>query len=142
MRIRGTREDALNLPTYRCITISLNLDAESISVLPDMGASHWEKMLVLDCEQPSAEFARKDGTGGMRKWRHNCPPCFTGSCTSTKFRKLFRISRVDTVYATQTLSGRKNLRSGSGRDGSPDRGNHPRSDVQCSPRGEICLTSR
>lgn len=61
------REDALNLPTYRCITISLNLDAESISVLPDMGASHWEKMLVLDCEQPSAKFARKDGNGWDEK---------------------------------------------------------------------------
>jgi hypothetical protein len=67
MRIRGMREDALNLPTYRCITISLNLDAESISVLPDMGASHWEKMLVLDCEQPSAKFARKDGNGWDEK---------------------------------------------------------------------------
>jgi hypothetical protein len=67
MRIRGMREDALNLPTYRCITISLNLDAESISVLPDMGASHWEKMLVLDCEQPSAEFTRKDGNGWDEK---------------------------------------------------------------------------
>jgi hypothetical protein len=61
------REDALNLPTYRCITISLNLDAESISVLPDMGASHWEKMLVLDCEQPSPKFARKDGNGWDEK---------------------------------------------------------------------------
>jgi hypothetical protein len=67
MRIRGTREDALNLPTYRCITISLNLDEESISVLPDMGASHWEKMLVLDCEQPSHKFARKDGNGWDEK---------------------------------------------------------------------------
>ncbi|HEY6840753.1 MAG TPA: hypothetical protein VI114_06000 [Chthoniobacterales bacterium] len=57
----------MNLPTYRCITISLNLDAESISVLPDMGASHWEKMLVLDCEQPSHKFARKDGNGWDEK---------------------------------------------------------------------------
>ena len=103
------REDALNLPTYRCITISLNLDAESISVLPDMGASHWEKMLVLDCEQPSHKFARKDGNGWDEKVAAQLPAFFTSPCTSTRFRKLFRISRVDTVYATQTLSGRKNF---------------------------------
>jgi hypothetical protein len=73
MRIRGMREDALNLPTYRCITISLNLDAESISVLPEMGASHWEKMLVLSCEQPSDKFARREGNGWDEKIEHQLP---------------------------------------------------------------------
>ena len=61
------REDALNLPTYRCITISLNLDAESISVLqiwePAIGRKCW-------CSTVNSHLTSlpvRMGTDGMRK---------------------------------------------------------------------------
>jgi hypothetical protein len=47
--INPKNKGAVNLPIYKRVTISLNSDEESMSVLPLMEPSYLEKLLLLDC---------------------------------------------------------------------------------------------